>query len=220
MKSYREELWFHTQSRREYVNITSQVERVVQHSGIQEGLVLVNAMHITASVYVNDDEAGLLQDYERFLEQLVPHAADYNIISRAKSKGPSGNIRYNWPRRFWSESRSEERAYREYGSDERRRRSPKAPRPYGEAHLWTVASWLPRAHRPAILPRRASPRSQIWASQLYRVFPDGPLHSFFRFFLCSSSHTTVDRCLGDGFCDFRYDLFVKHAGENIFLAQC
>ncbi len=77
MKSYREELWFHTQLRREYVNITAQVERVVQHSGIQEGLVLVNAMHITASVYINDDEAGLLQDYERFLERLVPHSADY-----------------------------------------------------------------------------------------------------------------------------------------------
>jgi len=77
MKSYREELWFQTKSRRDYINITSQVERVVQHSGIQEGMVLVNAMHITASVYINDDEAGLLQDYERFLEQLVPHSADY-----------------------------------------------------------------------------------------------------------------------------------------------
>ncbi len=77
MKSYREELWFHTKSRREYVNITSQVERVVQHSGIQEGMVLVNAMHITASVYINDDEAGLLKDYEQFLERLAPHTADY-----------------------------------------------------------------------------------------------------------------------------------------------
>jgi len=77
MKSYREELWFQTKSRRDYINITSQVERVVQHSGIQEGMVLVNAMHITASVYINDDEAGLLQDYERFLERLVPHSADY-----------------------------------------------------------------------------------------------------------------------------------------------
>ena len=77
MKSYREELWFHTESRREYVNITTQVERVIQQSRIQEGLVLINAMHITASVYINDDEAGLLQDYERFLERLVPHSADY-----------------------------------------------------------------------------------------------------------------------------------------------
>ena len=77
MKSYREELWFHTESRREYVNITTQVERVILQSGIQEGLVLINAMHITASVYINDDEAGLLQDYERFLERLAPHSADY-----------------------------------------------------------------------------------------------------------------------------------------------
>ena len=77
MKSYREELWFHTKSRREYVNITPQVDRVIRHSGIQEGLVLINAMHITASVYINDDEAGLLQDYERFLERLAPHSADY-----------------------------------------------------------------------------------------------------------------------------------------------
>ena len=77
MKSYREELWFHTPSRREYVNITPQVERVVEQSGVHEGLVLVNAMHITASVYINDDEQGLLQDYEHFLERLIPHAADY-----------------------------------------------------------------------------------------------------------------------------------------------
>jgi len=77
MKSHREELWFHTKSRRDYVNITSQVERVVEQSGVREGLVLVNAMHITASIYINDDEKGLLQDYERFLERLVPHSADY-----------------------------------------------------------------------------------------------------------------------------------------------
>jgi secondary thiamine-phosphate synthase enzyme len=77
MKSYREELWFHTKSRREYVNITFEVERVLQHSGIQEGMVLVNAMHITASVYINDDEAGLLRDYEKFLERLAPHSDDY-----------------------------------------------------------------------------------------------------------------------------------------------
>lgn len=77
MKSFREELWFKTKHRREFVNITSQVERVVQHSGIQEGLVLVNAMHITASVYINDDESGLLEDYERFLEALVPQRGEY-----------------------------------------------------------------------------------------------------------------------------------------------
>lgn len=77
MKTYREELWFQTKERREYRNITSQVERVVQQSGIQEGFVLVNAMHITASVYINDDEAGLLQDYEQFLEGLVPQTGTY-----------------------------------------------------------------------------------------------------------------------------------------------
>ena len=63
MKSYREELWFETKTRRAFVNITSQVEAVVQKSGVMEGLVLVNAMHITASVYINDDEPGLLHDY-------------------------------------------------------------------------------------------------------------------------------------------------------------
>jgi secondary thiamine-phosphate synthase enzyme len=77
MKSHREELWFQTKTRREFINITPQVEHVVQQSGIQEGFVLVNAMHITASVYINDDERGLLHDYERFLERLAPHADDY-----------------------------------------------------------------------------------------------------------------------------------------------
>jgi hypothetical protein len=92
--------------------------------------------------------------------------------------GPSGNTRYNWLRRFWSEPRSEERAYREYGSDERGRRSPKVPRPYGEAHLWPGASLFPRSHSSAMLPRCASPRSQIRASQLYRLCPDGPYVKF------------------------------------------
>jgi len=77
MKAYREELWFQTDTRRAYLNITPQVEAVVQKSGIREGLVLVNAMHITASVYINDDEPGLLKDYDQFLERLAPHEADY-----------------------------------------------------------------------------------------------------------------------------------------------
>ena len=63
MNSYREELWFETETRRAYVNITAQVETVVRKSGVREGLVLVNAMHITASVYINDDEPGLLRDF-------------------------------------------------------------------------------------------------------------------------------------------------------------
>ncbi len=73
MKSYRKELWFDILQRRGFVNITGQVETCIQESGIVEGLVLVNAMHITASVFINDDESGLLHDYEKWLEQLAPH---------------------------------------------------------------------------------------------------------------------------------------------------
>ncbi len=73
MKSYRKELWFDIRFRRGFVNITSQVEMCLKESGIKEGLVLVNAMHITASVFVNDDESGLHHDYEMWLEQLAPH---------------------------------------------------------------------------------------------------------------------------------------------------
>jgi len=74
VKSYRKELWFEIPSRRGFVNITSQVEDCIRESGIWEGLVLVNAMHITASVFINDNEGGLLQDYEKWLEHLAPHA--------------------------------------------------------------------------------------------------------------------------------------------------
>jgi secondary thiamine-phosphate synthase enzyme len=73
MKSYREELWFETKTRRDYINITPQVQAAVKKSGVREGLCLVNAMHITASVYINDDEPGLIQDYDEFLERLAPH---------------------------------------------------------------------------------------------------------------------------------------------------
>lgn len=73
MKSHRKELWFSVPSRRAFINITREVEKAVRESGVREGLVLVNAMHITASVFINDDEAGLHQDYERWLEQLAPH---------------------------------------------------------------------------------------------------------------------------------------------------
>ncbi|MDD2622663.1 MAG: secondary thiamine-phosphate synthase enzyme YjbQ [Bacteroidales bacterium] len=72
MKSYRKELYFHIASRRGLVNITSMVQQAIYESGIQEGLVLVNAMHITASVFINDDESGLHQDYEVWLEKLAP----------------------------------------------------------------------------------------------------------------------------------------------------
>lgn len=73
MKSYREELWFEVKTRRDYINITSKVEGALERSGIREGLCLVNAMHITASVYINDDESGLIKDYDDFLEDLAPN---------------------------------------------------------------------------------------------------------------------------------------------------
>ncbi len=72
MKSYRKELWFDTQSRRQLINITPDVQVCIHESGIQEGLVLVNAMHITSSVFINDDESGLHHDYEVWLEKLAP----------------------------------------------------------------------------------------------------------------------------------------------------
>lgn len=73
MKNYRQELWFKTPERRGFINITAEVEAALGASGIREGLVLVNAMHITASVFINDDESGLHHDYERWLEELAPH---------------------------------------------------------------------------------------------------------------------------------------------------
>jgi secondary thiamine-phosphate synthase enzyme len=73
MRSYREELWFNIPHRRAFVNITGQVEAAIEKSGIREGLCLVNAMHITSSVFVNDDEAGPHADFERWLEELAPH---------------------------------------------------------------------------------------------------------------------------------------------------
>jgi len=73
MKSYRKELWFNVPTRRAFINITPQVEGCLRESSIAEGLLLCNAMHITASVFINDDEAGLHQDYEVWLERLAPH---------------------------------------------------------------------------------------------------------------------------------------------------
>ncbi len=74
MKSYRKELWFNVPNRRALINITPDVQQALHESGIQEGLCLVNAMHITASVFINDDEPGLHQDYDDWLEELAPHA--------------------------------------------------------------------------------------------------------------------------------------------------
>jgi len=73
MKTYRKELWFNTPHRRDFINITGEVEQCVAESGVKEGFCLVNAMHITASVFINDDESGLHQDYDEWLERLAPH---------------------------------------------------------------------------------------------------------------------------------------------------
>ena len=72
MKSFRRELWFHIPARRAFVNITPQVEECLKESGVQEGLLLCNAMHITASVFINDEEEGLKHDYDVWLEKLAP----------------------------------------------------------------------------------------------------------------------------------------------------
>jgi secondary thiamine-phosphate synthase enzyme len=74
MKSHRKELWMEVQSRRAFINITADVEAALSESDIREGLALVTPMHITASVFINDDEGGLHQDYEAFLERIAPHA--------------------------------------------------------------------------------------------------------------------------------------------------
>ncbi len=91
MKNHRKELWFQTPTRRAYVNITPEVAQVVRESGVTEGLVLVNAMHITASVFINDDEPGLHRDFERFLEDLVPHEPlsryDHNLTGEDNGDG-------------------------------------------------------------------------------------------------------------------------------------
>ena len=87
MKSFRQELWFELPSRVGFVNITPQVETCLRESGVSEGLVLVNAMHITASVFINDDEPGLHKDYGKWLEKLAPMSPRRltRIIERAKT---------------------------------------------------------------------------------------------------------------------------------------
>ncbi len=74
MKSYRKELWFNIPKRMDFVNITPEIEECIKASGVKEGLVLVNAMHITAAVFINDDESGLHHDYKKWLEKVAPHA--------------------------------------------------------------------------------------------------------------------------------------------------
>ena len=89
MKSSTEYLEFKTREHREYINITSDVERVVQESGVQEGMVLVSAMHITAGVYVNDAESGLIADIDEWLERLAPFRADYRHHRTGETNGDS-----------------------------------------------------------------------------------------------------------------------------------
>src|SRR5438445_10630021 len=87
MKAYTEYLTFNIPSKMAFRNITSEVRKTVEKSGVQEGLVLVNAMHITASVYINDDEPGLLKDYDRFLDELVPQDATYRHNETGEDNG-------------------------------------------------------------------------------------------------------------------------------------
>lgn len=87
MKFATEYLWFNTSKRREYINITDKVEEVVRKSGIQEGMVLVSAMHITAGVYVNDAESGLIQDIDEWLEKLAPFNPNYRHHRTGEDNG-------------------------------------------------------------------------------------------------------------------------------------
>ncbi len=87
MKTLTEYLWFNTKNRREYINITQTVEDLVRRSGIQEGMVLVSAMHITAGVYVNDAESGLIQDIDDWLEKLAPYRHDYRHHKTGEDNG-------------------------------------------------------------------------------------------------------------------------------------
>jgi secondary thiamine-phosphate synthase enzyme len=89
MKTETEYLFFNTKKHREYINITSDVERIVKKSGIQEGMVLVSAMHITAGVYVNDAESGLIQDIDDWLERLAPFNANYRHHRTGETNGDS-----------------------------------------------------------------------------------------------------------------------------------
>jgi len=104
MKSYRKELWFEVPRRRGFIHITDQVNACLQESGIQEGFVLVNAMHITASVFINDDESGLHQDYEKWLETLAPHepVSRYLHNRTGEDNGDAHLKRQDqWDARWW-----------------------------------------------------------------------------------------------------------------------
>jgi secondary thiamine-phosphate synthase enzyme len=87
MKFATEYLWFNTEKKREYINITDTVEKIVTESGVNEGMVLVSAMHITAAVYVNDAESGLIQDIDEWLENLAPFNQDYRHHRTGETNG-------------------------------------------------------------------------------------------------------------------------------------
>jgi len=89
MKFLTEYLWFNTTKHREYINITNEVDKVLRKSGIQEGMILVSAMHITAGVYVNDAENGLIQDIDKWLEELAPFKPDYKHHFTGETNGDS-----------------------------------------------------------------------------------------------------------------------------------
>jgi len=89
MKAYTDYLWFNTKKHREYINITPDVGAILQKSGVNEGIVLVSAMHITASVFVNDAESGLIQDIDEWLEQLAPFKPDYRHHRTGETNGDS-----------------------------------------------------------------------------------------------------------------------------------
>jgi len=89
MKSITEYLWFNTEKHREFINITDKVQKVLQKSRIKEGMILVSAMHITAGVYINDDESGILKDIEEWLEKLAPEGLDYHHHQTGEVNGDS-----------------------------------------------------------------------------------------------------------------------------------
>ena len=99
MKSYRRELWFNVPTRRAFINITSQIEECLKESGIKEGLVLINAMHITASVFINDDESGLHHDFDKWLERLAPHEP----VSQYRHNVGEDNADAHLKGRLWAE---------------------------------------------------------------------------------------------------------------------
>jgi secondary thiamine-phosphate synthase enzyme len=89
VKSHTDYLWFNSKKHREYINITTEVERILAKSGIKEGMILVSAMHITAAVYVNDAESGLIQDIDEWLEKLAPFDPDYRHHRTGETNGDS-----------------------------------------------------------------------------------------------------------------------------------